>query len=127
MALLAGIFPVYPPGGYTGKIPIAGKYIAVPLILEATMVQGMLYDPSDLLTDEQLQVRITLMRQECPQFGETMAISHLRSLGFHVSRERVRNAVHITDPINQALRWRGALIARRPYSIQKPNLLWHIG
>ena len=24
--LLAGIFPVYPPGGYTGKIPIAGKY-----------------------------------------------------------------------------------------------------
>ena len=88
---------------------------------------GMLYDPSDLLTDEQLQVRITLMRQECPQFGETMAISHLRSLGFHVSRERVRNAVHVTDPINQALRWRGALIARRPYSIQKPNLLWHIG
>ena len=26
VALLAGIFPVYPPGGYTGKIPIAGKY-----------------------------------------------------------------------------------------------------
>ena len=26
VALLAGIFPVYPPGGYTGKIPIAVKY-----------------------------------------------------------------------------------------------------
>ena len=26
VALLEGIFPVYPPGGYTGKIPIAGKY-----------------------------------------------------------------------------------------------------
>ena len=26
VALLTGIFPVYPPGGYTGKIPIAGKY-----------------------------------------------------------------------------------------------------
>ena len=26
VALLAGIFPVYPPGGYTGKIPIAGIY-----------------------------------------------------------------------------------------------------
>ena len=26
VALLAGIFLVYPPGGYTGKIPIAGKY-----------------------------------------------------------------------------------------------------
>ena len=26
VALLAGIFPVYPPSGYTGKIPIAGKY-----------------------------------------------------------------------------------------------------
>ena len=26
VALPLGIFPVYPPGEYTGKIPIAGKY-----------------------------------------------------------------------------------------------------
>ena len=26
VALLAGIFPVYTPGRYIGKIPIAGKY-----------------------------------------------------------------------------------------------------
>lgn len=87
----------------------------------------MLDDPSELFTDEQLQVRLKLMRQEYPQFGETMAMGHLRSLGFHVSRERVRNAVRVTDPINQALRWRGVLIARRPYSVPRPNSLWHIG
>ena len=44
VALLAGIFPVYPPGCIQGKSPLQGniRYIslAVPLILEATMVQG---------------------------------------------------------------------------------------
>lgn len=88
---------------------------------------GMLDDPSELLTDEQLQVRLRLMRQEYPQFGETMAMGHLRSLGFHVSRERVRNAVRVTDPINRALISRGVLIARRPYSVPRPNSLWNIG
>ena len=88
---------------------------------------GMLDDPSELLTDEQLQARLRLMRQEYPQFGETMAMGHLRSLGFRVSRERVRNAVRVTDPINRALRWRGILTARRPYSVPRPNSLWHIG
>ena len=43
VALLAGIFPVYPPGCIQGKSPLQGniRYIslAVPLILEATMVQ----------------------------------------------------------------------------------------
>ena len=46
VALPLGIFPVYPPGEYTGKSPLQGniRYIslAVPLILEATMVQGLL-------------------------------------------------------------------------------------
>ena len=45
VALLAGIFPIYTQQCvYIGKIPIAGKYfryisLAVPLILEATMIQ----------------------------------------------------------------------------------------
>ena len=56
-----------------------------------------------------------------------MAMGHLRSLGFYVSRERLRNAVRVTDPINRALRWRGVLTARRPYSVSGPNALCHIG
>ena len=88
---------------------------------------GMLDDPSELLRDEELQERLTQMRREYPQFGETMAMGHLRSLGYHVSRERLRNAVRVTDPINRALRWRGVLTARRPYSVPGPNSLWHIG
>ena len=67
---------------------------------------GMLDDPSELLTDDQLQQKLRQMRQVYPQFGESM---DLRSLGFRVSRERLRNAVHVTDPINRVLRWRGVL------------------
>ena len=48
-------------------------------------------------------------------------------LQHYVSRERLRNAVRVTDPINRALRWRGVLTARRPYSVPGPNALWHIG
>ena len=87
----------------------------------------MLDDPSELLRDEELQGILRQMRQEYPQFGETMAMGHLRSLGYYVSRERLRNAVRVTDPINRALRWRGFLTARRPYSVPGPNALWHIG
>ena len=88
---------------------------------------GLLDDPSELITDEQLQQKLSKMRQEYPQFGKTMAMGHLRSLGFRVSRERLRNAIRVTDPINRALRWRGVLTVRRPYSVPGPNALWHIG
>ena len=35
--------------------------------------------------------------------------------------------MRVTDPINTALRWRGNLSNRRPYSVPGPNSLWHIG
>lgn len=89
---------------------------------------GMLDDdPSEILSDTQLEQKLIQMRQEYPQFGESMAMGHLRSLGYRVSRERLRKAVRITDPINRALRWRGVLTFRRPYSVPGPNALWHIG
>ena len=92
--------------------------------VEYSMLQD---DPSEVLTDSQLEQKLREMRQNYPQFGETMAMGHLRSLGYHITRERLRRAVRVTDPINRELRWRGELCTRRPYSVAGPNALWHLG
>ena len=87
---------------------------------------GLLDDPQTI-DDVQLTQLLSEMRQQYPNFGETMALGHLRSLGHRVKRAQLRNAIHQTDPIQTALRWRGELIRRRPYSVPGPNSLWHIG
>ena len=61
------------------------------------------------------------------EIGETIVLGRLRALGFQVTRERVRNALRQTDPLSSALRWKGNLTRRRPYSVPGPNSLWHIG
>ncbi len=88
---------------------------------------GLLQDPTQMVTDQELMHVLTAMRVDHPDYGETMAMGHARSQGYRVSRRRLRRAIHITDPINVALRWRGGLTTRRPYSIPGPNSLWHIG
>ena len=78
------------------------------------------------ISDSQLTQIIEGLRREFPDIGCSMVAGRLRSLGFHVSRERIRMAIRRNDPLNTALRWHGA-IHRRPYSVPGPNSLWHIG
>ena len=54
-------------------------------------------------------------------------MGHVWSLGYRVSRARLRAAIHDTDPIQTALHWQGGITTRRPYSVPGPNSLWHIG
>lgn len=79
------------------------------------------------ITDTDLRAYLQQLRRDMPHIGETLVIGRLRSLGYSVTRQRVRDAIHETDPLNTALRWRGILTARRPYSVPSPNSLWHIG
>ena len=44
-----------------------------------------------------------------------------------MTRDRVRQAIRVTDPLSVALRSLPAVISRRPYSVPGPNSLWHIG
>lgn len=88
---------------------------------------GILNDPSIEINDAELRVVLSQIRRTFPELGEKMVIGHLRSLGYNVTRSRVRNAIRVTDPINVALRWQGNLTVRRPYSVPGPNSLWHIG
>ena len=67
------------------------------------------------------------IRADSPYVGESMILGQLRALNVQVSRERVRCAIRVVDPLNTALRWGGNLSSRRPYSVPGPNSLWHIG
>ena len=87
----------------------------------------LLIDPSSSISDSEHQSFITTLRHELPEIGETIAWGQLRAAGIRVSRERLRNALRRSDPLTSALRWRGGLTQRRPYSVPGPNSLWHIG
>ena len=84
-------------------------------------------DPHSSITDSELLATVMQIIQEHPQVGHSFILGQLRSLGFRVTRERVRNAVRICDPLNIAFQWQGSMSHRRPYSVPGYNSLWHIG
>ena len=88
---------------------------------------NMIDNPQQSLSDNQLRTTITQLRLEMPSVGETMLMGHFRSRGYNVTRERLRVAIHATDPINTTLCWKGNLHHCCPYSVPGPNSLWYIG
>ena len=83
-------------------------------------------DPVDSLEQDELETVLRQLRIEFPTAGEIMVQGQLRAMGYRISRERVRQAIRVTDPLNSAMRWR-SLTPTRPYSVPSPNSLWHIG
>ena len=88
---------------------------------------GMLGTPNGSLTDMELNSLLLHLQTEMPALGQTMVWGRLRSMGISVTCERVRCAIRSIDPIQTALRWRGNLVCRQPYSVPGPNSLWHLG
>ena len=88
---------------------------------------GIVNEPANTLTKQELCDLLERMRADSPYLGETMVWGRLRSLGYHVTRDRVRQAIRATDPLIVALRSLSAVISRRPYSVPGPNSPWHIG
>ncbi len=78
------------------------------------------------IDDAQLTEIITDMRREQREVGQTMMWAHVRSLGYQVTRTRIRECIHRINPISSAFRWRN-MTPRRPYSVPSPNSLWHLG
>lgn len=77
--------------------------------------------------DVQLRELVVEIHEQFPDVGETLMQGHLRSMGYRVARQHMRNAIRSTDPLNVALRTPRGAIERRPYSVAGPNSLWHIG
>ena len=59
-----------------------------------------------VISDNELREVLQQMRREFPTLGQTLVRGRLRSLGFRVTRARVREAMRVIDPINTALRWK---------------------
>jgi len=90
---------------------------------------GILSSPNQFIAigDEQLYSMVREMHSFQPGLGEVMIWGRICSLGFYVTRARIRCAIRNTDPLHTALQWRGNLSVRHPYSVPGPNSLWHIG
>jgi len=88
---------------------------------------GMLDEPSRVLNDSELKTKVSEIKSTLPGVGEKLILGRLKSMGYKVTRARVRDALRSVDPINTALRWQGTMTTRRPYSVPGPNSLWHIG
>ena len=78
------------------------------------------------ITDHDLHECLRQIRSDYPALGQTMVWGRLRSMGYTVTRARIREAIRATDPIYTALRWR-EMVTRHPYSVPSPNSLWHLG
>lgn len=92
-------------------------------IVEFQMVQSV----SETLTDDELNLPLTSMCKEHPSMGQTMVWGRLRSKCLNVTTERVRCAIHDTDPLNTALCWMGDIINWQSYSLPGLNSLRHLG
>ncbi len=86
----------------------------------------MLSEPTQIVSDSTLYELVEDLRRELPDIGHSMVCGRLRSLGIKVNRERIREAVRRTDPLNTALRW-NTVTQRIPYTVSGPNSLWHLG
>lgn len=69
----------------------------------------MLTEPVEMLSDSELRQKVLEVKRMLPQVGESIILGQLRSMGYKVTRWRVREALHSTDPVNVTLRWPGEL------------------
>ena len=75
----------------------------------------MVGEASGVLTDSELHFVVLCIQSEMPALGQTIVWGQLRSMGFSVTHERVRNTLRQNET---ALRWRGQVVHHRPYSVQ---------
>ena len=71
---------------------------------------------------DQLVERIVLFHPRC---GEKTVTGQLRSQGYKIQRQRIRDSIRRVDPITTQLRSRRCL-HRRVYHVESPNSLWHL-
>ena len=88
---------------------------------------GLLDDTIMTVSDDELQSTVSEICSECPTVGVSLVLGRLRTMGYRVTRDRVRRALRAADPLSSALCWSGGLVRRQPYCVPGPNSLWHIG
>ena len=90
-------------------------------------VYGLLGERRTVPSDSELSEVIRRLHSGMPELGQTLAHGRIRAMGYHVTRQRLRQVMRAHDPLNTALRMPGGLTARRKYCVAGPNSLWHVG
>ena len=90
-------------------------------------VYNLLVEGDTVPDDVELDAILRRIMLTTPDIGQTLLQGHLRSMGYRVTRERLRIIVRAQDPLNNALRMPGGVTSRTKYSVAGPNSLWHIG
>ena len=99
--------------------------VSRPQVYKAIREYGIEYKKFTDLSDSRHQEIVASVKENHPSAGEVMLQGHLRAQGLHVQRNRLRTAIHQSDPIGTEARRRPP-IRRRVYSVPCPNYLWHI-
>ena len=86
---------------------------------------GMMAVLHSSLTDGDLDNIVQTFVLAHPNCGEWMLVGCLQSLGWHISRQRVRKSLLWIDPHGVSLRQRQVL-HRRQYSVAGPSSLWQV-
>ena len=87
---------------------------------------GLMEEPSNTLTDDDIDKVLRELRVELPELGETMAAGCVWSLGYRIPRQQLWEGLQRIEPLSDALTW-STKTSRRPYTVSGPNCLWHIG
>ena len=77
------------------------------------------------MTDEALDIEVQSIHIRHSKAGSRIVEGILRSQGFLIQRQRIRDSLRRVDPQGTQERLRRAL-HRREYKVPSPNALWHI-
>ena len=83
--------------------------------------------PSDfsVIADAELDSLVERIVSMHPQAGEKTVLSQLKSQGYKIQRQRVRDSIRRVDPIGLQVRSRRCL-HQRVYRVRSTNSLWHL-
>ena len=104
---------------------IAGIFSCSTRTIERRLLElGMRSCDYSSLSNAELDELVRCIVSLHPQCGEKTVTGQLRSQGYRVQRERIRESIRRIDPTGVESRARSVL-HRRVYHVQSPNSLWH--
>ncbi len=77
------------------------------------------------ITDNELDDLMKELRYHQPFAGQIILMGILKSKGFRIHRQRLRDSLHRIDSFGMMNRWAN-IIPRRVYKVAGPNSLWHV-
>lgn len=97
--------------------------LPVPAELPSDVPNHIATHTATTLSDEDLDNLLLIFRSHHPRAGLSMIDGMLRTLGYHIPRTRIAEALSRIDPVRRV--FQRIRIRRREYKVAGPNALWH--